>query len=196
MGWYDWFKGIMQYLGLWRMEGKILFVGLDNAGKTTLLCLLSQDIIRSYPPTMHPQMDTVHIGKATFKAFDLGGHRNARSFWKHYVEVDAVVFMVDAMDRDRFEEAKEELNGVLSSDVFLHVPILVLGNKIDNPRAVDEHTLRKELGLLNTTTGKPNKALPKDHPSYIRPVELFMCSVVKKAGLKEAFEWIERNVDI
>ncbi|KAL6066636.1 GTP-binding protein SAR1b, variant 2 [Balamuthia mandrillaris] len=142
MGWYDWFKGIMQYLGLWRMEGKILFVGLDNAGKTTLLCLLSQDIIRSYPPTMHPQMDTVHIGKATFKAFDLGGHRNARSFWKHYVEVDAVVFMVDAMDRDRFEEAKEELNGVLSSDVFLHVPILVLGNKIDNPRAVDEHTLR------------------------------------------------------
>ncbi|KAL6062081.1 GTP-binding protein SAR1a, variant 2 [Balamuthia mandrillaris] len=194
MGWYDWFNGIMQYLGglsilclfswlvtsfpgLWRMEGKILFVGLDNAGKTTLLCLLSQDVIRSYPPTMHPQMDTVHIGKATFKAFDLGGHQNARSFWTHYVEVDAVVFMVDACDRDRFEEAKAELN-------------------IDNPRAVDEHTLRKELGLLNTTTGKPNKALPKNHPSYIRPVELFMCSVVKKAGLKEAFEWIERNVDI
>ncbi|KAL6066637.1 GTP-binding protein SAR1b, variant 3 [Balamuthia mandrillaris] len=126
----------------------------------------------------------------------LSNSYNEQHTIQHYVEVDAVVFMVDAMDRDRFEEAKEELNGVLSSDVFLHVPILVLGNKIDNPRAVDEHTLRKELGLLNTTTGKPNKALPKDHPSYIRPVELFMCSVVKKAGLKEAFEWIERNVDI
>ncbi|KAL6062080.1 GTP-binding protein SAR1a [Balamuthia mandrillaris] len=126
MGWYDWFNGIMQYLGLWRMEGKILFVGLDNAGKTTLLCLLSQDVIRSYPPTMHPQMDTVHIGKATFKAFDLGGHQNARSFWTHYVEVDAVVFMVDACDRDRFEEAKAELNVRIIQDSFNFVPDIVL----------------------------------------------------------------------
>ena len=84
--------------------------------------------------------------------------------------------MIDAMDTQRFAEAKVELDALLAMEDLSKVPFLVLGNKIDHPKAVSEETLRSSLGLFQTT-GKGKVPL-----EGIRPIELFMCSVVMRQG--------------
>lgn len=90
--------------------------------------------------------------------------------------MDAIVFLVDAADRERFTESKKELDGLLSDDSLSTVPFLVLGNKIDLQYAASEDELKHGLGLTNCTTGKGKVDL-KD--TGMRPTEVFMCSVVR-----------------
>lgn len=85
------------------------------------------------------------------------------------------MFLVDAADRERFTESKKELDGLLSDDGLATVPFLVLGNKIDLQYAASEDELKHGLGLTNCTTGKGKVDL-KD--TGMRPMEVFMCSVV------------------
>jgi GTP-binding protein SAR1 len=99
--------------------------------------------------------EEVTVGSIKFTAFDLGGHAMARKLWREYfIAVNAIVFMVDAADKDRIEEAKRELDALLTEDGLSKIPFLILGNKIDIPYASSEPELRKALGLLNLTTGK------------------------------------------
>ncbi|RYY88209.1 hypothetical protein EON63_02800 [archaeon] len=103
----------------------------------------------------------------------------ARKLWKEYFAtgVDGVVFIVDAVDRARFPEAKKELDALLSEEELANVPFLILGNKIDLGTAPSEEDLRYQLGLYETY----GKEARSDKPA-IRPVELYMCSVVRKMG--------------
>merc|ERR1719201_1410231 len=107
-------------------------------------------------PTLFPNCEELVIGKIKFRTFDLGGHETARRIWKdYYASVDAIVFIVDAADRTRFQEAQEELMRVLDDPTLATVPIAVLGNKIDIPVAASEQELRSGLGLhQHMTSGK------------------------------------------
>lgn len=106
--------------------------------------------------------------------------------WQNYIpDCNAIVFLIDSADSPRFEEAKKELNELLTLEALNHVPFLILGNKIDLPSAVSEEQLRSSLNL-SVTTGKSNSPLPPN----IRPIELFMCSVVRRQGFKEGFSWL------
>ncbi|KAI8465068.1 MAG: sar-type small GTPase [Monoraphidium minutum] len=187
----NWFWGVLNSLGLYNKNAKILFLGLDNAGKTTLMHMLKDERLVTHQPTQMPTSEELQIAGVNFKAFDLGGHEIARKVWKdYYAKVDAIVYLVDAADRDRFPESMRELNGLLSDDGLATVPFMVLGNKIDLPYAVSEDDLRHSLGLAGYTTGKGKPALDQN----IRPIEVYMCSVAKRMGYGEGFRWLSQYI--
>jgi len=159
-----------------------------QAGKTTLMHVLRDDRVALHVPTQQPTAEEIVIGAVRFRAFDLGGHEAARQIWRnYYAKVDAVVFLVDSVDRERFPEVKSELDGLLGDDQLKDVPFLVLGNKIDMRGAASEEELRMSLGLHTLTTGKGTNPV-----SDIRPIEIFMCSVVRRMGFGEGFRWLSQ----
>lgn len=165
-------------LGLFNKNAKILFLGLDNAGKTSLLYVLKEDRVQSHTPTIHPNTSELIMENLNIKVFDLGGHEAARRLWEDYfATVDAIIYLVDASDTGRFPEAAKELKNLLSSEELQDIPFLILGNKIDSPQAVSTEHLKYSLGLMDVLDSKPE-------------VELFMCSVIRRMGYGDGFKWL------
>ncbi|CAK9297008.1 unnamed protein product [Gordionus sp. m RMFG-2023] len=190
---WEWLTGILTSLGLYKKNGKLVFLGLDNAGKTTLLHMLKDDKMGQHVPTLHPTSEELSMGGMKFTTFDLGGHQQARRVWKDYFPaVDGVVFLIDSCDRSRFIESKHELDSLLTDEQIVNCPILILGNKIDKPTAASEDEIRHYFCLHGQTTGKCK--IPRQEIQG-RPLELFMCSVLKRQGYGEGFRWLAQYID-
>jgi GTP-binding protein SAR1 len=189
MGWFTWIWDFWNSV-FGSKTGKILFLGLDAAGKTTLLGKLATDQVHVHRPTFHPNVEELTLGGIRLKTIDMGGHLEARRLWKDYfTKVDGVVFIVDAANPDRFEEAKKELDMLLQTEELAKTPFVILGNKIDNPRAISEEQLIAALGLQGMQTGKAKKVAAD---SNTRPLEVYMVSVIKKVGYGDAFRWLSQ----
>lgn len=188
---WNWITSSLQYLGLMNKSGKLMFLGLDNAGKTTLLHMLKDDRMAVHEPTLHPTSESLTMGGMSFTTFDLGGHLQARRVWKEYFPaVDGVVFLIDVADQVRLPEARQELLSLMDDEQIAQSPVLILANKIDMETAISEDQFRQFCGIQ--TTGKGKNACD---PSQTRPVEIFMCSVLKKQGYGEGFMWLASYIN-
>lgn len=188
LGWlWDYLWSFLDSLGLSTKSGKILFVGLDNAGKTTLLHLLRDNVLTQPAPTQHPTKEELKVLNVIFQAFDLGGHEEARDTWKDYsVEVSAILFMLDAHDTERITEAKMVLDNFMRIPEAAGAPVAIIANKIDLPNCATEIDLRNYFGL--TTTSADDTELNG------RKVQLFMCSVKNRQNHTAGIQWLAKHM--
>ena len=176
-------NSVLGYLGLYNKKASIVFLGLDNAGKSALLHVLKTDRVTQTRPTIHPHSEELKMGNLVLNTFDLGGHEQARYIWRDYFPaIDAILFLVDSVDTKRFNEAYLELTKILESPELVNIPIAILGNKIDMNGSVSVEQLKEALGY--------DEILAKE----TRPMEIFMVSVAKKVGYSAALEWISKNL--
>merc|ERR550514_2186298 len=117
-------------------EKRILMVGLDAAGKTTILYKLKLGEVVTTIPTIGFNVETVEYKSISFTVWDVGGQDKIRPLWRHYYQnTDGLIFVVDSNDRDRIGDAKEELTKMLSEDEMKDAILLVFANKQDLPNA-------------------------------------------------------------
>merc|ERR1712230_156152 len=116
---------------LWgKKEMRILMVGLDAAGKTTILYKLKLGEIVTTIPTIGFNVGTVEYKNISFTVWDVGGQDKIRPLWRHYYQnTQGVIFVVDSNDRDRIEDAREELHKILQEDEMRDAVLLILANK-------------------------------------------------------------------
>lgn len=178
-------RGILALFGLIKEQRTLIIIGLDNAGKTTLLHKLRYGQVRSFVPTQRPTSEEITVGNVSFKAWDLGGHEAVRVLWQQYeMAADAIVFVIDSADRERLREARAELERTVSLTADSGVLIAVLANKQDRKAAMRAPELEAQLDLANITCAEP---VPEDGHSRVR---LFECSLVSGTGVMQPFEWL------
>mgnify|MGYP001219547170 CR=1 FL=1 len=112
---------------------RIIILGLDGAGKTTILYKFKLDEYVTTVPTVGFNVETLKIGNLEMTMWDMGGQNKLRTLWKYYFhDCDALVFVIDSTDTSRFNEANEELYKILSDKGMKTLKfILILWNKVD-----------------------------------------------------------------
>jgi len=131
-------------------------VGLDAAGKTTILYKLKLGEVVTTIPTIGFNVETVEYKNIKFTVWDVGGQDKIRPLWRHYYQnTDGIIFVVDSNDKERLandssgpnSSAKEELNHMLSEDELRNAVLLVFANKQDLPHAMSINEMTNLLGL-------------------------------------------------
>ncbi|KAI9226871.1 MAG: ADP-ribosylation factor-like protein [Piptocephalis tieghemiana] len=169
------FSGILNRL--WgEREVRILILGLDGAGKTTILYRMQVGEVVSTIPTIGFNMETVTYKNIKFQVWDLGGQTSIRPYWRcYYANTDAVIYVVDSCDRDRLATSKEELIAMLEEEEMKDAALLVFANKQDMPGAMSPAEVSEGLGL----------SLLKS-----RTWSIYKTSAVKGEGLNEGLDWL------
>jgi len=131
-----------------KQEMRILMVGLDAAGKTTILYKFKLGEIVTTIPTIGFNVETVEYKNISFTVWDVGGQDKIRPLWRHYFQnTQGLIFVVDSNDRDRAGEARDELHRMLKEDELHDAVLLVFANKQDLPNAMSAAEITDKLGL-------------------------------------------------
>ncbi|XP_067685220.1 ADP-ribosylation factor 4-like [Haliotis asinina] len=143
-----------------KKQMRILMVGLDAAGKTTILYKLKLGEIVTTIPTIGFNVETVEYKNISFTVWDVGGQDKIRPLWRHYFQnTQGLIFVVDSNDSERLTEAKDELIKMLQEDELRESVVLVFANKQDLPNAkscselteaLELNTLRREWYVQGT----------------------------------------------
>ncbi|XP_069761142.1 ADP-ribosylation factor 1-like [Narcine bancroftii] len=135
-----------------KKEMRILMVGLDASGKTTILYKLKLGEIVTTIPTIGFNVETVEYKSVSFTVWDVGGQDKIRPLWRHYFQnTQGLIFVVDSNDRERINEAKEELVRMLMEEDLKDAALLVFANKQDLPNAMNAAEVTDKLGLHQIT---------------------------------------------
>ena len=173
--------------GLWewifrKEERKIIIVGIDNAGKSTTLEQLRKSFtgkgmdLDKIPPTIGLNIGRFTINGVVAICWDVGGQLGLRQLWINYFEeVDAILFVMDSSDRQRFTEASAALDSALSNPSLAGKPLLFLANKQDKEDSVPIEELVNSF-KLEAISG--------------RAVRWVKCSARQNENLEEPIRWI------
>jgi ADP-ribosylation factor protein 1 len=163
-----------------KKDCRILMVGLDAAGKTTILYKLKLGEVVTTIPTIGFNVETVEYKMINFTVWDVGGQDKIRPLWRHYYQnTQGLIFVVDSNDRDRIGEARDELMKMLNEDEMRDAILLVFANKQDLPNAMSAAEVSDKLGL-NTL---------RNRTWYIQST----CAT-SGDGLFEGFDWLTAAV--
>ncbi|CAO2210528.1 unnamed protein product, partial [Urochloa humidicola] len=161
-------------------EARILVLGLDNAGKTTILYRLQMGEVVSTIPTIGFNVETVQYNNIKFQVWDLGGQTSIRPYWRCYFpNTQAIIYVVDSSDTDRLVTAKEEFHAILEEDELKGAVVLVYANKQDLPGALDDAAITESLEL---------------HKIKSRQWAIFKTSAIKGEGLFEGLDWLSNTL--
>jgi len=138
-----------------KKDARILVLGLDSAGKTTVLYRLKVGEVIKTIPTIGFNVETVQYKNIKFTMWDIGGQDRIRPLWKfYYNDTHAIIFVVDSNDRDRIDEAATELHKALKEPELRDAALLVLANKQDLPNTLNVLEVTEKLGLPSLRTGR------------------------------------------
>ena len=138
-------------------ETRILMLGLDAAGKTSVLYKLKLNETLTTIPTIGFNMETVQYKKLLMNIWDVGGQDRLRPLWRHYFHnTQGLIFLVDCNDTNRIQEARDELHKLLEEDELRNSILLVYANKQDLPNAINPNELMHQL-QLTTIVNRPWK---------------------------------------
>ncbi|XP_061642435.1 ADP-ribosylation factor-like protein 11 isoform X1 [Phyllopteryx taeniolatus] len=160
---------------------QVILMGLDSAGKTTLLARLLTGQVMDTSPTIGFNVGTFDLDKRTsLTVWDVGGQKSMRPNWRFFLDdCKALVFVVDSSDRSRMTEAKKALKNVLREEKLRGIPLMVLGNKLDQPGAMNVQEISNKLGMSN-------------YPQLQWQIQV--CSALKGIGLRQAFTSVAKLI--
>ncbi|CAM9600254.1 unnamed protein product [Chrysoparadoxa australica] len=157
-------------------EARILVLGLDNAGKTTILKALSEEDITHIMPTQGFNIKSLMHAEFKLNVWDIGGQKSIRPYWRNYFDqTDALIYVIDSADKKRMDETGEELGQLLEEDKLAGVPVLIYANKQDLMSALSAGEISDGLQL----------ATIRDRSWHIQG-----CSAKTSEGLQDGIEWI------
>ncbi|XP_046756134.1 ADP-ribosylation factor 4 isoform X2 [Gallus gallus] len=155
-------------------------VGLDAAGKTTILYKLKLGEIVTTIPTIGFNVETVEYKNICFTVWDVGGQDKIRPLWRHYFQnTQGLIFVVDSNDRERIEEAADELQKMLQEDELRDAVLLLFANKQDLPNAMAISEMTDKLGLQSL----------RNRTWYVQAT----CAT-QGTGLYEGLDWLSNEL--
>ncbi|XP_055087785.1 ADP-ribosylation factor-like protein 3 [Periophthalmus magnuspinnatus] len=161
-------------------EVRLLLLGLDNAGKTTLLKQLAAEDVSHITPTQGFNIKSVQSSGFKLNVWDIGGQRKIRPYWRNYFEnTDVLIYVIDSSDGKRLEEARLQLFELLDDDQLAAVPLLIFANKQDLMTAPSAAELAESLRLQSIRD---------------RMWQIQACSALTSEGLQDGMSWVCKNI--
>ncbi len=154
------------------------FVGIDNAGKTTIIDVFTKHKLTKTIPTVGVNLEQVSFSEIGFDVsiLDMGGQKNFRLLWVDYLNtVDLILYVVDSSDHERLDESMKEFQNMLVLTEANAAPILVLINKIDLPNTMGAIEIGHKLSSIS-------ELMKRDW-------NIIETSAVTTKGLVEMFKW-------
>lgn len=159
---------------------RILFLGLDNAGKSSVIKAFMHESIEDLSPTLGFEIKTVECDGYRLSCWDVGGQSTIRAYWRNYFEAtDGVVWVVDSTDRERIALCKKELDTILQQERLASASLLVLANKQDIDGAMKSEEIRDALDL---------DRIKRRHWS------IMPCSAATRTGVEDGVVWLVRDI--
>ncbi|GAB4818870.1 hypothetical protein N2152v2_005916 [Parachlorella kessleri] len=143
---------------------RVVMLGLDAAGKTTILYKLHIGEVLSTVPTIGFNVEKVQYKNVIFTVWDVGGQEKLRPLWRHYFNnTDALIYVVDSCDRERVGRAASEFKrGALNpAEVCEAMGMMQLKNRrwhVQGAVAIKGEGLYEGLDWLSSTLKSMQRA--------------------------------------
>jgi small GTP-binding protein len=163
-------------------EARILMLGLDCAGKTSMLYRMKRGEPVVTAPTIGFNVEALEFRNMNFTVWDIGSQNGKiRPLWRHYFkETQGLIFVVDSTDHARIDVARAELAQILGDKSLTNTATLVLANKQDLPGAMSAGEVAAKLGL---------------HEQQRSRWTVMPACAVDGSGLTEALDWLAAELD-